>query len=55
MKGIGQEMLSNMTTEQLEELLERLRKRYDAENKPLYKRHIGGRMLMVMQELRKRR
>lgn len=44
-----------MTTAELSELLERLKAQYDAEKKPLYKRRIGGRMLMVMQELRKRR
>lgn len=47
--------IKELSIEQLQELYEELKKQYDAEDKPLYKRHIGGKMLTVLKEIKLRR
>lgn len=47
--------ISEYTLEELERLLETLRWKYEHEDKPLWKRHIGGKMLTILQEIKKRK
>ncbi len=47
--------LSEYTLEELQEMLKKLRWQYEQEEKPLYKRHIGGKMLTILQEIKKRK
>ena len=44
-----------MTDEELDALMALLKKKYDAEDKPLFKRYIGGKMISILKEQRKRK
>ena len=45
---------ASLSNQDLETLYKKLKWQYDRETKSLYKRHIGGKMLTVLKEIRRR-
>lgn len=46
--------LTLLSNQELEKLYNKIKWAYDHEDKPLYKRHLGGRLLTILKEIKRR-
>lgn len=46
--------LADLSSSELKNLYSKIKWKYDHEDKPLYKRHLGGQLLTILKELRER-